>query len=355
MTGGLPFDPRIPLIPLAIMLFGLACSIDLTFVSASISNDSNRMLDQLWFATDGQNGSGSYYYTSLIFHSIPGSLLFFLVFLFGTVHILIIFGRNAHPATLLLCLIVVLPVMFFLSRPAKETVLSPVTFILLGLLCLRLNGFVRVLAVAACYLVYAYFMREYFVIIVAAFLALMILAHVSWSLRSIFVAAALVGLSFAPTWLFETLQGTRDFINTLRFATQTVGAHSAFMNPLPPDSLGNFLINYGYAFLRLNLPVLFQLRMKEVFLLTVALTTLWLVWYGARAGGPKERACALLALAHMMTLNLFEPDLGSYMRHLTSATIYLAPVLALLDRRLLDRAPSAPASAGLAAPQEARP
>ncbi len=335
--------------------FAVFCFVGATFLSATIAGDSNRMLDQLWFATQDPEIGRSFYYTALVFHSIPDSMLYPMVFLFGAVHILILFGRNAHPATLLLCLIIVLPAILFLSRPVKETVLSPVTFLVLGLLCLRLNGFGRVLAVAACYLVYAYFMREYFVIIVAAFLALMLLAQLGWSLRLLVVAGALVGLSFAPAWLFETLQGTRDLLNSVRLATMVVGAQSAFMNPLPPDSLGNFLINYGYAFLRLNLPVLFQLRMQEVFLLTVALTTLWLVWYGARAGGPKERACALLVLAHMMTLNLFEPDLGSYMRHLTSATIYLAPVLALLDRRLLDRAPPAAASAGLAAPEEARP
>ena len=149
------------------------------------------------------------------------------------------------------------------------------------------------------------------------------------------VALGLVGgLSFAPPWLFEVLQGPRDAVNLVRMATMTVGTQSAFMNPLPPDSLGNFLVNYGYAFARLNLPVLFQVRMQEVFLLSVVLVTFTLILYGLRHGGPKERACALLVLAHALTLNLFEPDLGSYLRHLTSATIYLAPVLSLLDRHL---------------------
>jgi hypothetical protein len=148
------------------------------------------------------------------------------------------------------------------------------------------------------------------------------------------MTGALGALSMAPSELFELLQGPRDYINLLRMATTVVGVQSAFNNPLPPDSLGNFLVNYGYAFARLNLPVLFQLRMQEVFLLSVTMTTFLLIWFGLRQGGPKERACALLVLAHALTLNLFEPDLGSYLRHLTSATIYLAPVLALLDRHL---------------------
>ncbi len=334
LPSGIPFDPRILLVPLVVGVFGVFCFIDLRFISPSIAFDSNRMLDQLWLMTEGAEAASSYYYSALIFQSIPDSLLLPGVFVIGAAHILILYGRNTHPATLLLCTVLLLPALLFFARPSKETLLSPVTFLVLGLLCLRLNGIGRVLAVTVCYLFYAYFMREYFIVILAAFAGLMILAQVSWGLRLALVAGALAVLSAAPSELFMTLQGPRDYVNVLRMANHVVGVQSAFVNPLPPDSLGNFLFNYGYAFVRLNLPVLFQLRMQEVFLLSVALTTFVLIGFGLRHGGPRERSCALLVLAHALTLNLFEPDLGSYLRHLTSATIYLAPVLALLDRRL---------------------
>jgi len=334
LPGGVLFDPRILLVPLVVGVFGVFCLIDLRFISPTIAFDSNRMLDQLWLMTEGANAAPAYYYSAMILQSIPGSLLLPGVFVIGAAHILILYGRNAHPVTLLLCTVLLLPALLFFARPGKETLLSPVTFVVLGLLCLRLNGFVRIFAVAVCYLFYAHFMREYFIVILAAFAGLMILAYVSWGLRLALIAGALGALSMAPSELFELLQGPRDYINLLRMATTVVGVQSAFNNPLPPDSLGNFLVNYGYAFARLNLPVLFQLRMQEVFLLSVTATTFLLIWFGVRHGGPRERACALLALAHALTLNLFEPDLGSYMRHLTSATIYLAPVLGLLDRHL---------------------
>ncbi len=332
LPGGVVIDPRILLIPLVVGVFGVFCFIDLRFISPTISFDSNRMLDQLWLMTEGEEAGGSYYYSALIFQNTPQALLLPAVALIGTVHILIIYGRNTHPATLLLCTVLLLPALLFFARPGKETLLSPVTFVVLGLLCLQLNGFLRVLAVAVCYLFYAYYMREYFIVILAAFAGLMILASASWGLRLALIAAALGVLSLAPSELFQILQGPRDAINMLRMATTVVGTQSAFTNPLPPDSLGNFLINYGYAFVRLNIPVLFDLRMQEIFLLSVSVTTFLLIWFGIRHGGPKERACALLVLAHALTLNLFEPDLGSYLRHLTSATIYLAPVLGLLDR-----------------------
>ncbi len=334
LPGGIPFDPRILLVPLIVGVFGIFCSIDLRFISPSIAFDSNRMLDQLWLMTEAESVSKSYYHSAAIFQSIPKSLLLAAVFLIGAAHILIIYGRNTHPVTLLLCTVLLLPALLFFSRPGKETLLSPVTFLLLGLLCLRLNRFLRILAVAVCYLFYAYFMREYFVVILAAFAGLMILAHVSWGLRLALIAGALGALSQAPSELFELLQAPRDYVNLLRMATSVVGVQSAFNNPLPPDSLGNFLINYCYALARLNVPVLFDLRMQEVFLLSVTATTFLLIWFGVRHGGPKERACALLVLAHALTLNLFEPDLGSYLRHLTSSTIYLSPVLGLLDRHL---------------------
>ncbi len=336
LPGGIPFDPRIMLVPLIVGVFGLFCFIDLRFISPTIAGDSNTMLDELWLVTKGPDASPSYYYSALIFQSIPDFLLLPGVFVIGAIHILIVYGRNTHPITLLFCTVLLLPALLFFSRPVKETLLSPVTFLVLGLLCLQLNGFLRILAVSVCYFFYAYFMREYFIIILAAFAGLMILMQVSWGLRLALLAVGLGALSLAPSELFETLQGPRDYINLFRMTKIVVGVQSAFTNPLPPDSLGNFLFNYVYAFARLNIPVLFQIRMQEVFLLSVVLITFTLVVFGLRHGGPKERACALLVVAHILTLNLFEPDLGSYLRHLTSATIYLAPVLGLLDRYLAE-------------------
>lgn len=334
LPGGLPFDLRILLLPSVVAVFAVFCFVDLRFISPTIAYDSNRMLDELWLMTEGAQAGKSYYYSALIFQNTPQALLLPAVALIGAAHILIVYGRNSHPVTLLLCTILLLPALLFFARPGKETLLSLVTFVVLGLLCLRSNGLFRVLAVAACYLFYAYFMREYFIVILAAFAGLMLLAQLSWGWRLALLAAALGALSLAPAELFQILQGPRDAVNLLRMATSVVGVQSAFSNPLPPDSLGNFLFNYGYAFARLNLPVLFQLRMQEVFLLSVVLATFTLIAFGLRRGGAKERACALLVLAHVLTLNLFEPDLGSYLRHLTSATIYLAPILALLDRHL---------------------
>ena len=351
LPGGIPFDLRILLVPVVVGVFAVFCFADLRFISPTIAADSSVMLDELWLMTKGAEASSSYYYSALIFQSLPEGLLLPAVALVGIAHILILYGRNSHPVTLLLCTVLLLPALLFFARPAKETLLSPVTFLVLGLLCLRLNGLLRVLAVAACYLFYAYFMREYFVVILAAFAGLMILLPLSWGLRLALLAGALAALSLAPSELFQLLQGPRDAVNLLRMATSVVGVQSAFNNPLPPDGLGNFLLNYGYAFARLNLPVLFQLRMQEVFLLSVVLATFTLIAFGLRRGGPKERACALLVLAHALTLNLFEPDLGSYLRHLTSATIYLAPVLSLLDRHLA--APETQAEAGALAETQA--
>lgn len=348
LWGGVPFDPRVLLIPITLGVFGLFCVIDLSFLSATISADSNMILDELWLAVQG-TGGGSHYVTALVFHAIPQALLTPFVFTIGAVYILLIYGRNAHPGTLLLCGLLLLPALLFLPRPSKEILLSPVTFLVLGLLCLRIGGLGRVLAVAACYLAYAYTVREYFVIIAAVFAVLMLLAALPWRWGLLLCLLGLAGLSFAPPLLFELLQGPRDAVNLVRMAVMTVGTQSAFMNPLPPDSLPNFIYNYGYALLRLNLPVFFQIRPQEIFLLTVVVTTFSLVGFGLRHGGPKERACALLVLAHALTLALFEPDLGSYLRHLTSATLYLAPVLALLDRHL-----TRPGSADAPQPQGGR-
>ena len=74
LPGGVLFDPRILLGPLVIGIFGLFCFLDLRFISPTIAGDSNMMLDQLWLMTQGAEASPSYYYSALIFQSIPESL-----------------------------------------------------------------------------------------------------------------------------------------------------------------------------------------------------------------------------------------------------------------------------------------
>ena len=77
---------------------------------------------------------------------------------------------------------------------------------------------------------------------------------------------------------------------------------------------------------------------------------------GLRSGNSRVSWPAALFCAHMLVLNIFEPDLGSYLRHLSTALLFLAPSLAMWDRQWQASLMSAPGGSGTPTPSRpARP
>jgi hypothetical protein len=92
-------------------------------------------------------------------------------------------------------------------------------------------------------------------------------------------------------------------------------------------NLMNFIINYIYALLVLALPVLVFGGFVDI-VPTVLLIVIFYIGYRLYSVSSKDnfRDIYALFLAHYFVLVIFEPDVGSYMRHMTSVALYLLVV-----------------------------
>ncbi|MEA1938817.1 MAG: hypothetical protein U9N14_06985, partial [Pseudomonadota bacterium] len=223
-------------------------------------------------------------------------------------------------------LIAIAPMILFMIRPSKEFFVMLLTLVALSVLCLRLPGGLRVMLVAGLYCVYAYYFRIYYYLIALGFVCLAVFVFLPRSWRPAAIVVALLTLVLVPDSIFMATQGTRDAVNELRYATGDIGSRTAFINLLEPTNEISFIINYIYSIVRLNLAILFNLNLKELFLTVNVFVYAWLLYRGLHMDRT-ARLAALLLLAHFMVLWLFEPDLGSYFRHLSSALVLLVPIM----------------------------
>ncbi|WP_063701696.1 hypothetical protein [Pseudoalteromonas gelatinilytica] len=89
---------------------------------------------------------------------------------------------------------------------------------------------------------------------------------------------------------------------------------TVFANPFDNDSWFNIILNYFNAMLRLNLSLIYSFTLKEFFLQAYVFYIFYISICAYRRGSSLGAA----VLVNMMVYPLFEPDLGSYLRHIAS-------------------------------------
>lgn len=221
------------------------------------------------------------------------------------------------------------PILLFLCFFVKDTIYLPFMLLSLALLTKLRGTAPAALASAALIVIYALIFRQYFLIVAAAFIGLVLFKSMNWPQRAIILLLLPIAALAIPNEVYITLQEPRDIVNQYRIGFTGSGTRTAFLNYMRPDGLYSFLVNYGYAFLRLNLPIFFGAGAKEIFLMLNVVVYGALAWIACRSSDPRVWRPAMLFVAHFLTLLLFEPDLGSYLRHIGTSLPLLAPALGL--------------------------
>lgn len=182
--------------------------------------------------------------------------------------------------------------------------------------------------------VYAFFFRQYVLLIVAVFVFLVIFRISALYVRVSLILLAATVLLLLPNELYYELQSSRDLVNQGRIGFSGEGFRTAFVNLVPPVDLVSFLQNYGYAFVKLNLPIFGGIGLKE-FVMTLQLAIIFFLLGSALMSPNFDVALpSLFFAAHLAVLLIFEPDLGSYLRHVLTSLPFLALALPQLDRLL---------------------
>lgn len=199
------------------------------------------------------------------------------------------------------------PLFTFLSQPGKELFL--ITALTIGLHALRKNNETRWIVSTG---IYATLFRYYYAVI-PLFYAL----TKKIPLRKLMIPAAtatVLVLFFSDIFIdaITNIQARRDFA-----AANSAGTvRTVFSNITTPNDASSIIINYLYAAARLNLPIIFSPTIKELYLQVYLFATA----YTILRIGKNDKSLQIATLAMISVYPLFEPDLGSYLRHFSSLT-----------------------------------
>lgn len=301
--------------------------------SATGANDA-RTIAKL--AAEGRFDEGSYGMTALVYAVLPEALRQVLVYVIGGWFILYSLRRlqtNVHGLAMLF--LALAPSILTVATFQKDLLLVPFLIAAAWSLERFPKGGVLVAAIAGVYGFYGYLFRDYYYLILFFFLLILAVRKLALQWKLLLFLGLILILMVTPVSILQTLEGPRDTINYYRLRDPNfVGARTAFTNLLPIDGAWSFTVNYVYALIRLNLAFFLDPGPKELFLELNVAAYFLAIFSGFRQGSRIARNAASLLLAHVIVLTFFEPDLGSYMRHLASTLpIAAIPIAEYFSRR----------------------
>ena len=197
-------------------------------------------------------------------------------------------------------------------------------------------------AIALSFLIlYALYFRQYWLLVVVVYLLIRFLNSTfdfrfrRFALTSSVVLAMSV---FAHQFLLgSSLSSIRETTNQFRIGLED--ATSIIVVPLKGADVLSTFLNSAYALMNLVFPaqLVFVGRLQYYFVI-IACSALWIVAYKNLYRGGRLRPnssvqkSTLLLQSYLIILSIFEPDFGSYFRHLTPALVILASAISLGEK-----------------------
>ncbi|WP_244111626.1 hypothetical protein [Burkholderia cepacia] len=244
-----------------------------------------------------------------------------------------VLGQGRRIGSMAACMVLLAPCVFFNLFVASKDTLVVLMAIVLARIARRRTALVAIAAAVVLYGAYAALVRSYFALIPAIAIGVLLFRHGAWPRRIVLMLAVLLAILLLPNHVYYLLQHPRDMAADYLAYGSPFGARTSFGNPAEPVSFAAFCVNYLYAVLRLNLPVLFSPGPKEIAMQVFVWIALAAVWRRARGDdGPGREVLAALVIGHVAVSMLFEPDLGSYTRHLSSVSLLCAVQFAGVSR-----------------------
>ncbi|WP_211474276.1 hypothetical protein [Collimonas humicola] len=213
---------------------------------------------------------------------------------------------------LLFAFLLMLSFALFNLKLSKEVIVIMLNLIACAVCATQLSNRKKITIITVFYLLYAWKFRVYYVVIAALMLAFHVIAGSRGKLRLWLVAGMLLLCCAIPGDFWDQLQQARDVANANREGLSD--SKTMFTNLLAPNGVLTVVPNALFAAVRFYFAPLFSLRVQELFLSS----TLWfltLVLFKRRNYG---HPLFLLLAANFVVQTFFEPDLGSFFRHLSA-------------------------------------
>jgi hypothetical protein len=319
---------------IAVFLFIAIYAIGPEFLVPTQINDALTVSAMSMNVNRDMDGGGGYYYTALLLSMLSKREAAILQYAIAILFFYVVFRKiHGFQSVSVALFLTISPIFLFLTLFVKDTFTPLLTIVVLIILATRGNAFVKLLLVACIYLPYGLYFRSYYIGIVGVFAALVAIEKIEKKWVFLMGLIALGICLFIPKEYIQSVGDIRDFLNRGRAWDNMAGSRTVFYNLLPSDNIFNFIINYFYAIFRLNFAFLLSPRPQELFLALNLGVYFSLTLIGVRAADARVRLPTLLFVAHFGVMMLFEPDLGSYLRHTSSVLLYLVPALTLWDAR----------------------
>jgi hypothetical protein len=222
--------------------------------------------------------------------------------------------------------------MLNMFAPSKETVVLIMTMLItVSAIYFQTSKALTFWAFLLLYAIYGVFVRQYYLLIVGVFFIVYFLWRRPLKYHILAAIVVVGAVLAAPSSILQTLQSPRDTSNA--YAEQ-IGSdnRTAFTNIASPSNGAGFLVNYGYAATVLITPVLYFQTASDVFMQLMIATMLFILYKARRRSRRRGedrfelRFFASLFVAHILVQLIFEPDLGSFTRHLTSVILYIVAI-----------------------------
>jgi len=190
------------------------------------------------------------------------------------------------------------------------------------------------------YLMFGLGLRDYYLLVLLVFIGLLLFSRTPGQLKLLYVLPIILVLLFLPASVFEAVGGARDMVNEIYvYGLPEEDVRTFFVNPFPSDNGLHFVGNYIYAFVILNIPFTRDVTFKEIVLFVNIALCSGLMIYALRRFGHDDvrRYLAFLFLSQLLVFWIFEPDSGSYLRHVLTFVPFLMPTFLALDEQLAAR------------------
>ena len=302
----------------------------------------NTLRDAELIAELMQSGPGSqsqsFIYTAALLDAIPEFAQDIFVNIIGCTTILLITLNLRRALSFFIAPLIVLPLMVTnIMSPTKETIVLMMGLIIFFTAHKSNHPGKLLFTIIFLYGAYGATIRIYYLLILALLLCFYVWPKLPIIAKAVLLAALGVALLLLPPELYEALQGSRDKVATYFSTTSQHIVRTFFDNPFPPDNFWHFLLNYGNAVMILNMPLILFQTWKEWLLLINVIVWWYLTFVGLQKLKGNLLILTQLFFSHLLVLQLFEPDLGSYLRHASSVFIYLVPALLGTESRLWAR------------------
>jgi hypothetical protein len=316
----------------ALIIYNIVFAVGPQAILSTQANDALMVARLAREALYVSNNDG-YYFVARAYALLPEVARSVTVYAIATWYIWEFFKRTRQPINLSVSLfLITAPIIMCLALFIKDTFAVLMILVTYQFISRDNDLGKAMLVVAILYCIGGLVVRPYYILIFAVLVAVVAVRVMPKMAIPVLVIATVLVIALMPQELAQQLQGSRDLYNLGKIGRDLDGYRTSFMNPLRPVDGVSFAYNYVYAIVRLNLPFLFTgLGLKELYLTICVGASFAVCVFGLRQATVGVWLPSSLYISHMLVYFLFEPDLGSYLRHLSTGFVYLVPSLATIN------------------------